>query len=206
MPGDATGFLQSLSTSGPIGFPHFVFPIFLFSQLCTFRMTPWLILDRWWIGTKRAAALCTAASLCSRRLSGASPVTSPIHSSPPASPHGAVQAAAMVTGAVSQHKFSADQWDRAQRDQSRVRHLGPPLLRGPHTCIDLHFLSYILLGILTPGTGLVYKQWRVFQDIRRIAGGRLYPDLFSLNQGLRSFNLIQQLNRLQNQVRRCFHL
>lgn len=28
---------------------------FLFSQLCTFRMTPWLIPDRWWIGTKQSS-------------------------------------------------------------------------------------------------------------------------------------------------------
>lgn len=29
------------------------------------------------------------------------------------------------------------------RDRSSVRHLRSPVLRGPHTCIDLHFFAYV---------------------------------------------------------------
>lgn len=41
-------------------FPFSLF-FFLFLQLCTFRMTPWLIPDRWWIGTGRAVVGYRAA-------------------------------------------------------------------------------------------------------------------------------------------------
>lgn len=109
---------------------------FLFSQLCTFRMTPWPIPDRWWIGSKQSS---TTASSRSRRLSGACPVTSPIHGGPPARPRGAVRAAAMETGAGSQLINGAP----ARRDRSSVRHLRSPALRGPHTCNHLHFFAYV---------------------------------------------------------------
>lgn len=91
------------SASAATGFFHFLpRPFFFCSHSCVhFAWHPDWSLTGDELAPSKAALQSSAASSRSRRLSGASPVTSPIHSGPPASPRGAVQAAAMETGAVS---------------------------------------------------------------------------------------------------------
>lgn len=110
---------------------------FLFSQLCTFRMTPWLIPDRWWIGTKQSSTTEQRRELALLQTLWRQPrdVT---HSQRPSSassrrrPGGCYgDGSQLINGAP------------ARRDRSSVRHLRSPALRGPHTCNHLHFFAYV---------------------------------------------------------------
>lgn len=107
---------------------------FLFSQLCAFCMTPWLIPDRWWIGTKQSNTTEQRRELALSQTLWRQPrdVTHwqrPCSQSSRRRPGGCYG-----DGASSQLINGA----RALRDRSSVRHL-----RGPHTCIDLHFFAYV---------------------------------------------------------------
>lgn len=89
------------SASAATGFFHFLPRPFCSHSCVHFAWHPDWSLTGDELAPSKAALQSSAASSRSRRLSGASPVTSPIDSGPPASPRGAVQAAAMETGPVS---------------------------------------------------------------------------------------------------------